>query len=496
MKSELIEFYKKADKTMSFVVISLFLFSLALAMWHDTWGQAILIGIPSAAIPLALIYLSPGSLTTRLAVATSFMVFAALQIQQSHGVVELHFGIFVLLAFLLYYRDWSVIVAAAAIIAVHHLLFNYLQDAGYPVYVFASGPSLAMVFTHAAYVIFESGLLVYMAIQSAQEAIRNVELQEISSHFTMDNGVIDLKYRKENPKSEFANDFNDFMDSVSEAINNSQESASDLANITDHLQLLSENAKNRTEEQDNNAASVVSAINEMADTIQSVAQNSFDAASAAKQADELVENGTSVVNHTISVLDHLANSVDQASAVIQKLESHTENIGVVLEVIKGIADQTNLLALNAAIEAARAGEQGRGFAVVADEVRTLASRTQKSTEEIHEMIELLQEEAKNAVKVMTEGRKQAHLGVEQASRTSEAFDSITQSVAVINNMNSQIANAGEQQKSVIDELQRNIGNIAEISSATTKDSSSISNYCQQLADSSGQLKLRVDRFST
>lgn len=394
MKTKLQPFYAQGDRVMLPVLIFLFLFSLALADWHDTWTEVFIIGGIAVVIPITLIFLAPGALITRVAVAVSFMVFSALEIQQAHGLVELHFGIFVLLAFLLYYSDWMVIGVAAATIAVHHVLFNYLQQAGYPIYVFSSGPSWAMVFTHAAYVVFESALLIYMSIQSSKEAIRNIELQEISSHFTMVNGVIDLQYRKDNPQSNFAVDFNAFMSSVNEAISNSQQSAINLTDTTARMLVLSENAQSRIVQQNNKMSFVVSAVDEVANTMQSVAQNSLDAASAAKQADELVESGTTVVSQTISVLNKLAGSVDQASSVIQKLESHTENIGMVLEVIKGIADQTNLLALNAAIEAARAGEQGRGFAVVADEVRNLASRTQQSTKEIHEMIEGLQEEAK------------------------------------------------------------------------------------------------------
>ncbi len=496
MKAEMKDLYKQGDKVMMAVILFLFAFSLALADWHDTWGEVFTIGLAAAIIPVAMIYLSPGSLLTRLTVAASFMVFSALEIHQAHGLVELHFGIFVLLAFLLYYRDWAVIVAAAGIIAVHHILFNYLQGAGYSVYVFSNGPSWTMVFTHAAYVVFESILLVYMSIQIAKEAVINVELQDISRHFTRVNGVIDLRYRKENPKSAFAMDFNEFMSSVNEAISNSQQSASQLLNTTDNLQELSINAKNRIQKQESNTSFVVSAIDEMASTIQAVAQNSFDAASSAQKADKLVENGTGVVNQTIQVLDALATSVDQSTTVIRKLEAHTEQIGSVLEVIKGIADQTNLLALNAAIEAARAGEQGRGFAVVADEVRTLASRTQKSTEEINLMIEGLQKETKNAVNTMATGNKQAHEAVEQANRTSEAFNAIAESVVVINQMNSQIATAGEQQKSVIDEVQRNINTIAEISVETSGDAESIATFCQELGQSSTQLNQLVDKFST
>ena len=491
----LYEFYAHCDRVMRFVMLALLGFSFALADWHDTWNIALLVGIPTAVLPIVLIMIAPGTKLTRVVISVAFMVFSALEIQQAHGMIELHFGIFVLLAFLLYYRDWSVIVVAAATIAVHHLWFNQLQAAGYPIWVFDHGPSLAMVFTHAAYVVFESALLVYMAIQGAKEAQRNVELQEISKSFVISSGHINLTYRQNNPNSQFAKDFNQFMHSVNQAIGSSQQVASRLTSAIHQLQNLSSSTKNSTELQRSNSTQIATAIDQMAATMQGVAENARDAAMAAGQADNLVSNGSEVVNQTISALDELAGNVDAASNVIQKLESLTANIGVVLEVIKGIADQTNLLALNAAIEAARAGEQGRGFAVVADEVRTLASRTQQSTEDIQSMIEHLQKEAKNAVKVMEDGRGLAQKGVQQASRTTEAFNSIAQSVAVINDMNSQIAGAGEQQSQVIDEIQNNVNRIAMISNDTTQGVDSLDHLCHELVQLSEQLRELVEKFN-
>lgn len=396
---------------------------------------------------------------------------------------------------MLYYRDWLVVVAAAGVIAVHHLLFNYLQAWGYPVYLFSAGPSLMMVVTHAAYVIFESALLIYMSIQGAREAVRNVELQGISLHFDFVDGKIDLTYRKEDPQSEFAHNFNGFMQAINQAMSNSLHAATKLISESGQLQSLSDQANEGTKQQQHNTAQVASAINEMAASIQAVAQNTKDAANAAEEANKVVSNGSSVVNLTIVSLDSLASKVDEALAVIQKLESHTADIGMVLEVIKGIADQTNLLALNAAIEAARAGEQGRGFAVVADEVRTLASRTQQSTEEIQKMIELLQTEASKAVSVMEDSSKQTHEGVKQASLTKGALGSIAETVTVINDMNSQIAFAAEQQSVVIEEINRNIIEINEIAEDTANGADSMVSSCQDLVGLSGELKLLVDKFS-
>ena len=184
---------------------------------------------------------------------------------------------------------------AAAVIAVHHILFNYLQAQGLPVYVFANGPSWLMVFTHAAYVVFESALLIYMALQGEKEAIKNVELEEISNQFTQSGGIINLRYRNEHAESEFALAFNEFMSAVNKAISNSQQSASDLLKITDHLNQISSNAQERIQKQDSHAGSAVSAINEIADSINVVAQNLSDTAKAAKNANETVKNGRDVI---------------------------------------------------------------------------------------------------------------------------------------------------------------------------------------------------------
>lgn len=489
------EFYTHCDKVMLLVLMALFVFSLGLAGWHNTWVIAFLIGLPTALVPILLIITAPGAKITRISIAIAFMVFSGLEIHQAHGMIELHFGIFVLLAFLLYYRDWSVIVIAAGVIAVHHLLFNYLQAWGYPCYVFDHGPSLAMVFTHAAYVVFESGLLVYMAIQGEQEATRNIELHKISENLVIRDGRINLTHRHDSMDSDFVRDFNEFMDAVSKAISSSQHAAAHISDAARQLLSLSADTKHGTELQLASQDNIAGAINQIASALQDVAHNSNDAAGAARQADELVENGSKVIHDSIAALNELAKSVEQASEVIQTLEIHTGKIGMVLDVIKGIADQTNLLALNAAIEAARAGEQGRGFAVVADEVRTLASRTQQSTQDIQHMIEHLQASAKNAVLVMKNGSQRAEYGMSQASRTSEAFDSIARSVAVISDMNTQIAHAGLQQSQVVDGIRNNINQVASIASVTTKGASSMDALCQEMASSAEQLKGLVDKFT-
>ena len=230
---------------------------------------------------------------------------------------------------------------------------------------------------------------------------------------------------------------------------------------------------------------VSTAMHEMTATVQDVARNTADAAQAADHANQEVDSGNQVVRQTIASIGRLAGEVRKGGEVIGRLSSDSKNIGSVLDVIRGIAEQTNLLALNAAIEAARAGEQGRGFAVVADEVRTLAQRTQQSTREIQEMIEQLQKGAMEAVRVMEEGRSQAEASVEQAGQAGQSLDTIRNAVSTIHDMTTQIASATEEQSAVAEEINRNIVNISD---GVEQAAGGI----EQTTDASGQLARLAD----
>ena len=236
---------------------------------------------------------------------------------------------------------------------------------------------------------------------------------------------------------------------------------------------------------------VATAMHEMSATVQDVAGNAANAAHAAEHADQQATRGKQVVAQSIAAIDSLAREVEHAAVVIHELEENSATISSVVDVIRGIAEQTNLLALNAAIEAARAGEQGRGFAVVADEVRSLASRTQQSTQEIQVMIEKLQTGARNAVNVMQSSCSKAQIGREQVTGAGQMLDQITAAVATINDMNAMIASAAEEQSSVAEEINRNITNVSDIAEdtseaarqnvETSKQLSELANHLQKLA---------------
>ncbi|GAC1035049.1 methyl-accepting chemotaxis protein [Pseudomonas sp. No.21] len=239
---------------------------------------------------------------------------------------------------------------------------------------------------------------------------------------------------------------------------------------------------------------VSTAATEMSAAVHEVARNAQNAADAARFAENQSREGAQVVGATIKAIRQLAQEVESASTTIGTLEQETANIGAVLAVIKGIADQTNLLALNAAIEAARAGEQGRGFAVVADEVRALAARTQDSTKDIQQMIERLQVGVQNAVKAMHSGSVQARDSVERAAGVDQALSDTGDSVQRINDMAAQIATACEEQSSVTEEIARNISDIRDLSNEAAQTSEQSTQASRHLSELSSGLARLVGRF--
>ncbi len=242
-----------------------------------------------------------------------------------------------------------------------------------------------------------------------------------------------------------------------------EDSAEKLNTIVTHQSDIARQSTESATVQQNEIEQLSVSINEMSSTIQEVARNTAEGASAAQQADDNVRVGKQEVSSTIRIVQEVSDEVNQAADVVRKLQVDSESIGAVLEVIRGVAEQTNLLALNAAIEAARAGEQGRGFAVVADEVRSLASRTQQSTQEIQQTIACIQEGARNAVCAMEGGCKRVDNSLRQAKKAGASLEIINEVVGNITCMNTQIASATEEQSSVSEEINRNISNISDTS---------------------------------
>ncbi|WP_122678479.1 methyl-accepting chemotaxis protein [Pseudomonas viridiflava] len=294
--------------------------------------------------------------------------------------------------------------------------------------------------------------------------------------------------------TELGTHFNAFIAKLRNVVGQLQNSAVALGQASTDLGSNAEQAQNRSQQQSEQMDLVATAVNEVTYGVQDVAKNAEHAASEMRNAESQAQQGQVNIDNSLRQIEQLSGTIGQAVEVMHTLSSESTQIGGVLEVISSIAEQTNLLALNAAIEAARAGEQGRGFAVVADEVRLLAQRTQKSTAEIQAMIERLQRHSDAAVKVIGDSSRSSQLTIEQANQAGQSLSSISQALRNLNGLNASIASATLQQSHVVDDINQNVTQAAQLSQSTALAAEQSTTASQHLRRLSEQLNDLLKQF--
>lgn len=449
MNTHLDHYYQLANRLMLPLLWVLFLCSLGLSAMHDTWLWAIVIGLPTALIPSIFLWKMPNAFISRAMVAVALMVFSALFIHQAAGVTEFHFGIFVLLAFLLCYRDWKVILVAALVIALHHLSFNYLQEWGYGVICFTK-PGLGTVLLHALYVVVESAVLAYLAILLYHDAIQAVELRNrVNAMMGADNGSIDLRFADDAPSSSAGKALQLMMDELRRAI-------ADVRDGTIEINFASEQIANnnialaeRTEQQSRSLSETANSIAHITLAVKNSAAHTSHADALAKTATQVAERGGLEVGRVVATMASISKS--------------SQKIVDIISVIDSIAFQTNILALNAAVEAARAGEQGRGFAVVAGEVRNLAQRSALAAKEIKDLINTSAEEV--------------NVGSSLVSQAGKTMEDVVANIRSVTETMAEIREDAREQSSSIEQVNQavlEIGAVTKQNTAMVEEAASIS----------------------
>jgi len=430
-------FRASADRLMLAFLGAHLLITLGIAAHTGTWLLAIAVGLPAVLAPAALVATGPGSLLARSAIAAAFMVFSALTIQQFGGVIEAHFSIFVLLAFLLYYRDWRPILLAAALIAVHHVAFNYLQALNWGFYVFDAGPSIARVLAHAAYVVVQAGMLIYMAIRLEREAVVSARVGQLAARI----GEGDLRgINSRGEDSELLRSVLDMRTKLAGMLERFDQEARSVASSAQALDHHSDVAAQHMRQQRAATNDISASVDTLTAGLTALADDAEQARTLAKDSGTSARKGAGIVKAAIDEIASIASTIQSSADSVEELGKQSDRVAAVVSLIKDIAGQTNLLALNAAIEAARAGEQGRGFAVVADEVRKLAERTASATEEVVAMINDIQTSKGQALANIESAVERVGTGTALAAEAGASIARITEEAGRVEQVFESIAN--------------------------------------------------------
>jgi methyl-accepting chemotaxis protein len=486
-------FQSLADGLLTKILFLHLAISLGVGAYNGTWLPALLIGVPAAVVPFLLSRMDPGGLSTRLAVAAAFMISAALLIHQTQGMNEAHFGIFVLLAFLVLYCDWLPIVAAAAVIAVHHAAFAMLQASGAGIYVFPQPGTLGIVALHALYVVVESVVLCFVASRLRAMIFDAAEISAFAK--AVGEGRLDHIFSPAHvEKSPVVAAAARMQTRLRESLALVRESSDSLARLVSNLNASAADIAKSAAEQSESTANMATAVQEMTSSIATVTSDASDARDLSSASCDAATDGGSVVHEAVAEMTRIAKVISQAAVRVEELGEKSERAVEVVNIIKEIADQTNLLALNAAIEAARAGETGRGFAVVADEVRKLAERTTKATNEINQMMVEMRASKDAVLQTIETAVTQVETGVAHASEAGTRMEQITSQASRVVEVVQTISGSLIEQTSVAEEIARHVERIAHMADASSHATNDIAGEAESVSSVAERLKASLAQF--
>ncbi|MDE3009753.1 MAG: methyl-accepting chemotaxis protein [Pseudomonadota bacterium] len=483
----------RADRLMLAAIGVLMLVCLATGAASGQLLIAVLLAAPALGVPLLIHLQAPGSGWSASAMGAAFMVFSALLIHLSRGMLETHFTIFALLAFLLFYRDWRPLVLAAGLIAVHHIGFALLQAARLGFYVTPGVPSVGVIVLHAIYVIAETGMLVYMAVQMRRDALESLRVAELATRIGqggLDNAVAGADLARFPLLARLV----DMQTQLAQTIGNAQQQSLAVHELARRGTAGNGELGALAQRQDRVAQQVANSMHALRDSIEALAGRARAAEQQAETSERSTEEGAAVISATSAEIRQVAGSIDQVAERLHELDRSFEDIGRVVQLITDVASQTNLLALNAAIEAARAGEQGRGFAVVADEVRKLAERTRQATAEINKTMQDVDQRKQLVLQQIGDTRSRTEASVEHALRTGASIQAIRRDVREVKDFIVSVAAGLDGQLAETRAVAGGVGEMVQLSTEGSARQDSFSRDFEKLNASAQQLHEAAGRF--